>query len=129
METVYSLTDPVFWFWMIVFLPVFTVSILIPAYGVVSRYIKDRFIILSLLIPVGFSLWAWQGYVGGYLHARWISYVYILIFLIIFLKNRPHFNRNLFILLKPYRILTVIIVLGVAVQLSSVFLRPCGIVV
>jgi len=37
---------------------------------------------------LGIVMWGWQGYVLGFLQLRWLSYLYLLIFLVIFIKKK-----------------------------------------
>lgn len=44
--------------------------------------------LFAVSIILGIVLWGWQGYLFGFLQMRWLSYVYLLVFLAIFLKRK-----------------------------------------
>lgn len=60
-------------------------------------YIPGKVILNKLELPVlanfsesliiGIVLWALQGVIFGYIHSRWLSYLYLLFFLILFIKS------------------------------------------
>src|SRR6185312_16729686 len=40
-----------------------------------------------LSMGLGIVLWGWQGYLFGYLHIRWMSYIYPLVFLLLWIRS------------------------------------------
>jgi hypothetical protein len=44
--------------------------------------------ILAVSFILGIVLWGWQGYIFGFLHVYILSYAYLLVFLLIFLKKK-----------------------------------------
>lgn len=72
-------------------------------------------------------LWGWQGFIFGYLGLRWLSYIYLLAFFLIWLrpylqniskvkKFKLQVNRS-----SLDTILVILIILGVFIQLTSVW--------
>ncbi len=53
-----------------------------------------------LALVIGIALWAWQGYIFGYLGIRWMSYLYLGIFLFLFIRQKyyqiiiPHSKKS-----------------------------------
>ncbi len=43
---------------------------------------------ITLSLSFGIILWALQGYMFGYLHARWMTYLYLMINLVLWIKIR-----------------------------------------
>lgn len=74
-----------------------------------------------LSIPVGMSMWAWQGYIFGMINQRWLTYGYLALFALIGIK-RYHRNllinlRNVFHEFKHIQgILVIVIVLSSFIQ-------------
>lgn len=74
--------------------------------------------ILSLL--VGLVLWGWQGFLFGYLNMRWLSYLYIVIFFLLFIKNiNP--KQIKFKKLNFNPLIILILTTGVFLQIIGVF--------
>lgn len=70
--------------------------------------------IFSVSIILGIVLWGWQGYIFGFLQNRWLSYFYLLIFIIIFIKKKLYpVNLKFVNLKKSDRLDIFIIVVGV----------------
>lgn len=84
---IFSVSDPVFhlyflYYWIAVMLAYF-----IPPYVLLRRLKLDSLHLIGIGIPLGIALWAWQGYIFGYLGIRWASYIYIAVFLVIYLRQ------------------------------------------
>lgn len=77
-------------------------------------------------IVLGMVLWGWQGFIFGYIGLRGLSYIYLLLFFLIWIRGKPKYN--LLNEIKKISIdptLFVIILLGCLIQLSIVL--PTGI--
>lgn len=78
---------------IIFFIPLFIVAIFL-AFYVPGRVILGQQKNLSQIgifatsFILGIVLWGWQGYLFGFLQLRWLSYLYLLIFLAIFFKKK-----------------------------------------
>lgn len=87
------------------------------------KNITKPIIIISSLI-IGMVLWGWQGYVFGYLNIRWISYLYLAIFLILFFIKDYHKIKlkNLF---SPFEkidwVILIIMTVGIFGQVMPYF--------
>ena len=78
---------------LLLFFPLFIISIFLAFYipgrvflGEQKNLSKPGLFAVSFIL--GIVLWGWQGYVLGFLQLRWLSYVYLLIFLTIFIKKK-----------------------------------------
>ncbi|HUD43918.1 MAG TPA: hypothetical protein VMR41_00035 [Patescibacteria group bacterium] len=77
---------------ILLFLILFIVSVFL-AFYVPGRVLLGKQDSLSRLgifvtaIILGIVMWGWQGFIFGFLQLRWLSYLYLLIFLFIFIKN------------------------------------------
>ena len=76
----------------ILFLPLFIATVFL-AFYIPGRVLLGRQENLSKLgifavsIILGAVLWGWQGYVFGFLQLRFLSYLYLLVFLGVFIKK------------------------------------------
>lgn len=104
----------------------------------VSLYLPGRFILDKLLrktIPfpseflfcfvVGLALWGVQGYVFGYLHLRFVSYLYLVFFLYYFIFrcrfDLKEFTSSIVNIIKQNKGLVLFIVVGSVLQIFQVF--------
>src|SRR5436190_101633 len=79
----------------IIFLPLFLLGFLLAIF--IAFYIPGILLLRQEQIStfaktvtatiVGMVLWAGQGYIFGYLHIRWASYIYLFVCLLLFLKH------------------------------------------
>src|SRR3989338_3614086 len=123
-----TLTDIFFWLDGVYFLVAILLAFYLPGVYFISKLklAKLQEIVLSFIM--GMVLWGWQGFVFGYLNIRWLSYIYLLLFLFLWLKKVvPSYKQ--YKRFEPFKILkntdwilTLIIVLGVFIQLTSVWL-------
>jgi hypothetical protein len=60
---------------------------------------------------LGIILWAWQGYLFGFLHLRWLSYIYLLIFLVLFLKKKYFYFKLPGFKFKNIDLFTILIII------------------
>ncbi len=106
---------------MSLFVPLFILAIFL------SFYIPGRVVLgeqkkLSSLgiaatsIILGFVLWGWQGFIFGYLHLRFLSYVYLIIFVLFFFK-RGYFKKPSFNYKKIDWIAVLIVIIGIIAQM------------
>lgn len=92
----FSLTDYQFWLSLVAILISFVIAFYVPGRVVLG---KIKFLpgasVHIVAVVVGVVLWTWQGYVFGTLHIRWVSYLYLLIFIGLFIKGRYISFRNI----------------------------------
>lgn len=93
---IFGLGDPQFYLYFGFFLIASFISWFVPGWIVVSRVkLKDKLAEMALSLPAGIAFWGIQGYIFGYLQLRLLSYVYIGVFLVLFLRKIPLFLSNL----------------------------------
>src|SRR3989338_7952509 len=82
-----TLTDIFFWLDGVYFLVAILLAFYLPGVYFISKLklAKLQEIVLSFIL--GMVLWGWQGFVFGYLNIRWLSYIYLLLFLFLWLKK------------------------------------------
>ena len=113
-----------FWFYLLVFSVAVFLAFFIPGDLLIRKYNLSIFQRLVLGTGIGIVLWGWQGFIFGYLGFRFLSYGYIIILLLLWI--RIHFRECLKAVVNKalFRnldwIVLVLIVLGVGIQLSSV---------
>ena len=116
-----------FWLFLVVFLFSIFLGFYIPGSVCLKRLKLSAFPNTILSIITGMSLWGWQGFVFGFLGLRWMTYVYICIFLIIWIlcidrKNAYSFFKNPSrIFIKPDYLLVLLVVVGSLLQILSTF--------
>lgn len=112
-----------FWLYFIYFFIAVLLAFFIPGQILVSKLKVSFFCQIVLSFMVGLVCWAWQGFIFGYLGIRFLSYLYLLVCLIFWLKKIfPQFKKNLSgIKFQPDYWLVLLIVLGVFGQLSAVW--------
>lgn len=104
---------------LFLFVPLFLFSAFlafyIPGRVVLGKQTKfSPLAITGVSIILGFVLWGWQGYLFGYLQLRWLSYLYLLIFLALFIKRKYWVIEIPKVQLKKLDlIILLIIVLGI----------------
>ncbi|HSW90195.1 MAG TPA: hypothetical protein VLH19_04970 [Patescibacteria group bacterium] len=97
------------------------ISFFIPGFGVISRLkLKQTELVFVLSFVVGLLLWGMQGWVFGYLHLRWLSYMYLVISLFAVYGLRAEllrFGKAVAIALRSVsKVLLFLVVIGVCVQ-------------
>jgi hypothetical protein len=112
---------------IIFFIPLFIVA------AFLAFYIPGRVIlgtqknlsnigIFALSFILGIVLWAWQGYVFGFLQLRWLSYVYLLVFLGVFIKKSYYLLQTPQIKVRKLDWLTIFIAaVGIIAQIIPHF--------
>lgn len=108
------------YFWIAVFFAFY-----IPGSLFFSRLKLTLFQNVVLGTIFGMVLWGWQAYVFGYLNVRFLSYIYLLVFFIFWIKANKEKIKSLSIkTIKPLKIdkfILLFIILGSLGQLTSVF--------
>lgn len=124
----FSLADPQFWFDFIIYLTGVFFAYYIPGSVFLSRYKLSLVVHVPLSIALGLALLAYQGIIFGYLHMRYLSYVYILLFLLIWVKQSKNAFKllnlkNITLLHMPRfdRVTAFILITGVIIQLSTIW--------
>lgn len=79
--------------------------------------------LFAVSVILGIVLWGWQGYVFGFLNLRWLSYVYLLTFLVIFLKRKYLSFEIPKIKFKNLDLLTILMVLVGIIGQTFQFIR------
>lgn len=115
----YSLTDSTFWFSLIGIVFSFFVAFYIPGRVVLGKFkLEHTYALHVIAVVVGITLWAWQGYLLGLLDLRFVSYLYLIVFLGIFIYQgyfrRFSFSWNIF--KKVDLVVLLIATFGIAAQ-------------
>lgn len=118
------LFPPIFWlqmlyFWICVFLAFY-----IPGNIFFKKENLDKLTNLVVSIGMGMVLWGFQGLVFGYLHIRWMSYVYILLVSIFWLKKSFPFkfsNPVKVVFSRKNLVPIFLIVIGCFMQLATIW--------
>lgn len=118
-----SFLEITFWFYFIYFWLAISVAFFIPGDLVLSKLkltVHQRIIVATV---IGMVMWGWIGYISGYLHIRWIFYLYLVISVFVWLNKGKSFVNPF----KEFKncsfdwIIFTIFILGLAVQLSAVW--------
>lgn len=114
-----------FWFYLFVFFVAVFLAFFIPGDLLIKRYNLSVFQRLVLGTGVGIVLWGWQGFIFGYLGVRFLSYFYIVILTLSWIHLQGKEFLGCVINKASFRktdwIVVVLIILGVGIQLSSVW--------
>lgn len=111
-----------FWLYAFYFIFVIFLSFSVPGVVLLERFKLGKFQAFVLGTMLGLVLWIWQGFIFGYLGIRFMTYVYILIFLLIWLyrivlkRKKSNLRRSL---LDKW--IVTVLLLGVLVQSSAVW--------
>lgn len=114
-----TLTNPFFWFNFLVFIFSVFLSFYIPGVLLIRKINISHSSKVILGIIIGMTLWAWQGFVFGYLHLRFLTYVYLIFALIVYLRNFK-FQVKLPKLKRIDLLIVLIIFSGMLIQLIPV---------
>lgn len=91
----FGLGDLSFYTYFVFFVIAATLSWFVPGWVIVSRIkFQDKLMELALAVPVGIAFWGIQGYILGYLGWRFLTYAYLVLFLIFFLRQLAKFRKN-----------------------------------
>jgi hypothetical protein len=100
---------------ILLFLPLFILVSLL-AFYVPGRVILggqkniSKLGLFAVSYILGIVLWGWQAYIFGYLQLRWLSYLYLLVFLLIFIRKKYLYFKFPKIALKKLDIIIILIV-------------------
>lgn len=83
---------PVFWVYFLYFFVAIIVAFIIPGLVTLGNIQKKLFFRLTIGCTLGMVLWGLQGIVFGYLNMRWMTCIYLLIFLILFVLRYKKWN-------------------------------------
>lgn len=109
---------------LLFFIAVF-IAFFIPGDLLIKKYHLSIFQRFVLGTGIGIVLWGWQGFIFGYLGLRFLSYFYIIILLLLWIKIdgwkffRAVINKSF--LIRVDWVVLALIILGVSTQLSSVW--------
>ena len=112
---------------IILFIPFFIVAsflaFYIPGRVVIGQQKNlSRIGIFATSFILGIVLWGWQGYLFGFLQLRWLSYLYLLIFLVIFFKKKYYSFQIPEIKVRKWDFLTIFIAaVGIVAQVIPHF--------
>lgn len=116
---------PAFWLYFIVFCFAIFLSFYIPGQYFL-RNLKLTVLQKSVLALIfGMVLWGWQGFIFGFLGMRWLTYPYLLIFSLFWIKTEEwkkivDFIRNFSIKKITFdKPLAFLVILGTLLQLNS----------
>ncbi|MFH0864207.1 MAG: hypothetical protein V1858_03910 [Candidatus Gottesmanbacteria bacterium] len=109
------LTNTLFFFW---FIAASILAFYIPADIVLGKRLSSLSSILekiSIRLSIGLVLWAYQTIIFGYLKLRFLSYLYIILFLIIWFHKKFYLSINIkeFFKLKTNYLLLLVFILGI----------------
>jgi hypothetical protein len=107
---------------LLAFLPLFITAVFL-AFYIPGRVVLgeqkslSKIGIFSVSFILGIVLWGWQAYLFGFLQLRWLSYIYLLIFLVIFVRKK-YFSFKLpkIQFKKPDWITGLIVLIGIIGQ-------------
>lgn len=115
--------DLSFWFYLIIFFLVSFIAFFLPGDVLLSRVKLHIIPRITLSVCLGMVLWGWQGYIFGYLHIRWVSYLYVFIFfaLWILLNKKTSFSMSFPSFKKIDVVILFLIILGSIIHLSYIW--------
>lgn len=116
-----------FWRNFLFFFPVIILAFYLPALVLLKNFRLSKFETISLGVPLGIALFAWQGFIFGYLGMRWLTYIYVLasLFYLLFTQKKAislgAISASLVMFLKEYSLVLILIIVGVVIQLSAIW--------
>lgn len=116
----YSVYDLSLYITFIFFVVAIFTSFFLPGFFImnfIDRKANIRNMVLSY--SIGFVLWSAQGFVFGFLHIRFMTYIYLLFFIFMSYKNLKNIKYlQLYLLqqVKRNKIITLIIIIGMVFQ-------------
>ncbi len=116
-----------FWRNFLLFFPVAILVFYLPGLVLLKNFRLSKFETISLGVPLGIALFAWQGFIFGYLGMRWLTYVYVIvppIYLYFTLRKTLsliEIKMSLTRFVKEYSLVLFLIVVGVIIQLSAIW--------
>lgn len=116
--------DPYFWLNFFYFLLAIFLAFYIPGIVFIKQLSLSFFQKIVLALILGMVLWTIQGYIVGYIQMRYLSYLYILIFFLLWSKSVWQFKEQVTVLFKIPKhidyVLVLIFLIGVSIQFISV---------
>lgn len=122
----YAPIEPLFWIYAFYFILATFLAFFIPGHLLVIKLKLNLYQETVLSFVVGYVLWSLQGFVFGYFSLRGLTYLYLFICFLVWLKFCfPVALRTLkeIRFKKPSFVLFLITILGTAIQLSSVWVN------
>jgi hypothetical protein len=112
-----------FWIYFAYFLFAISIAFYIPGNFFVRKIKTDRIVKITLSFLLGISLWGLQGFIFGYLNIREATYIYLLFFLAVWVKDnfKKFINITMPTLPKIDRADTLIILLILIGSLMQIF--------
>src|SRR5579859_8191217 len=127
MANIYSLLSWQFWFFAILTGVALFVTFYAAGSSMIRRFFHVKSAILHVLLAsvLGMVMWGIQGWVFGYLHVRWLSYIYVLRCILLLIVNWQS-EKKIFTQLwqeirASDRFVAAFILFGSFLQLFSVF--------
>lgn len=121
-----SIFDISFWLYFFAFSIAVFFTFFIPGDLLVGKFNLSLFQRIVIGVVVGMVLFAWQGMLVGYMHLRELSYVYLLVVFMAWIKHMGKIDffqsiKSIQIAIKTNLLLIIVICLGMFIQLSSVW--------
>lgn len=112
-----------FWAYFIYFIIAIFLAFYIPGSVLIGKLKLTFFQKTVIATILGMVLWGWQGFIFGYLGFRFLTYLYLLMFFLVWIyRQRNSFGKKLSVSFKKLDFLVVlIIIVGIIVQLLPVW--------
>src|ERR1700722_18993317 len=78
---------PSFWLFFVWFFIVVFFAFYIPGSFLLKKIHLSSFQQIVISSIMGMALWGWQGFVFGFLNIRWMTYIYLLVFFILWIRT------------------------------------------
>ena len=116
--------DPFFWLNFLYFFFAVFLAFFVPGDVFIKKLRRPLFQRVIFSIVFGMVLWTIQGYILGYAHVRWASYIYLMCFFILWVTKNVRKKKIQFFSFQQYKqidlFLIPIITIGVIIQFFSV---------
>ncbi len=120
-----TLADYHFWLGGIIFFISLFTSFYLPGFFVMRFIDKSTSVRnIALSFCIGFVIWSMQGYIFGYLHVRFLTYLYLILFFIFAIPKRKILYDNgkyLYAAIKRNMLPSSIIFIGMIIQTFFMF--------
>lgn len=118
----FSLISIEFWAYAAYFLLILFVAFFIPGDVFLKRLKLGFFNRVTLALFIGMGLWVWQGFLFGFFSFRFLSYLYLLVFIALWIfQNKKELKRIHIKSLKLDKAFILLITAGVFIQNSAVW--------